>query len=56
VGSRRLETPSGLFANVALSVVVIKGWCLGVVQLPAGTVFGRILLELGIALPIRNLS
>ncbi|MFL6574410.1 MAG: hypothetical protein ACJ8G4_21845 [Burkholderiales bacterium] len=38
-----------------LNVIVLTGLCLGVVNLPAETVFGRILPALGIALPIGNL-
>jgi len=45
----------GLFTNVLLNVIVLTGLCLGVVQLPADTVFGRILPALGIALPLGNL-
>src|SRR5690349_547686 len=45
----------GLFTNVALNVIVLTGLCLGVVNLPADTVYGRILPALGIALPIGNL-
>ena len=45
----------GLFTNVVLNVIVLTGLCLGVVHLPADTVFGRILPALGIALPIGNL-
>jgi AGZA family xanthine/uracil permease-like MFS transporter len=45
----------GLFTNVALNVIVLTGLCLGVVNLPADTVFGRILPALGIALPLGNL-
>src|SRR6266581_109047 len=45
----------GLFTNVLLNVIVLTGLCLGVVNLPADTVFGRILPALGIALPIGNL-
>src|SRR5204862_1710490 len=41
--------------NVLLNVIVLTGLCLGVVQLPADTVFGRILPALGIALPLGNL-
>jgi AGZA family xanthine/uracil permease-like MFS transporter len=37
----------GLFTNVLLNVIVLTGLCLGVVQLPADTVFGRILPALG---------
>ena len=45
----------GLFTNVLLNMIVLTGLCLGVVQLPADTVFGRILPALGIALPLGNL-
>jgi AGZA family xanthine/uracil permease-like MFS transporter len=45
----------GLFTNVLLNVIVLTGLCLGVVQLPPATVFGRILPALGIALPLGNL-
>jgi AGZA family xanthine/uracil permease-like MFS transporter len=45
----------GLFTNVLLNVIVMTGLCLGVVQLPADTVFGRILPAMGIALPLGNL-
>jgi AGZA family xanthine/uracil permease-like MFS transporter len=45
----------GLFTNVVLNVIVLTGLCLGVVQLPTGIVFGRILPALGIALPLGNL-
>jgi AGZA family xanthine/uracil permease-like MFS transporter len=45
----------GLFTNVVLNVIVLTGLCLGVVQLPPGIVFGRILPALGIALPLGNL-
>ena len=45
----------GLFTNVLRNVIVLTGLCLGVVQLPADTVFGRILPALGIALPLGNL-
>ena len=45
----------GLFTNVLLNVIVLTGLCLGVVQLPADMVFGRILPALGIALPLGNL-
>jgi len=45
----------GLFTNVLLNVIVLTGLCLGVVQIPAGIVFGRILPALGIALPLGNL-
>jgi adenine/guanine/hypoxanthine permease len=45
----------GLFTNVVLNVIVLTGLCLGVVQMPAGIVFGRILPALGIALPLGNL-
>ncbi|HXJ02308.1 MAG TPA: hypothetical protein VNH44_13880 [Micropepsaceae bacterium] len=45
----------GLFTNVLLNVIVLTGLCLGVVHLPEGIVYGRILPALGIALPIGNL-
>src|SRR4029077_15326988 len=45
----------GLFTNVVLNVIVLTGLCIGVVQMPASPVFGRILPALGIALPIGNL-
>src|ERR1700674_4822899 len=45
----------GLFTNVVLNVIMLTGLCLGVVQLPPDTVFGRILPALGIALPLGNL-
>jgi AGZA family xanthine/uracil permease-like MFS transporter len=45
----------GLFTNVVLNVIVLTGLCLGVVKMPEGIVFGRILPALGIALPIGNL-
>ncbi len=45
----------GLFTNVVLNVIVLTGLCLGVIRLPEGIVFGRILPALGIALPIGNL-
>ncbi|HTW29442.1 MAG TPA: hypothetical protein VME92_20115 [Acetobacteraceae bacterium] len=45
----------GLFTNVVLNVIVLTGLCLGVVRLPDGIVFGRILPALGVALPIGNL-
>ncbi|MFZ2651248.1 MAG: hypothetical protein WA210_14195 [Burkholderiaceae bacterium] len=60
-GAVRLWVPGdwngffGLFTNVLLNVIVLTGLCLGVVQLPADTVFGRILPALGIALPLGNL-
>jgi AGZA family xanthine/uracil permease-like MFS transporter len=60
-GTPRLWVPGdlngffGLFTNVLLNVIVLTGLCLGVVQLPADTVFGRILPALGIALPLGNL-
>ncbi|HTT09780.1 MAG TPA: xanthine permease [Burkholderiaceae bacterium] len=44
----------GLFTNVLLNVIVLTGLCLGVVQLPADTVFGRILPAMGIALLLGN--
>src|SRR6202051_2717611 len=45
----------GLFTNVALNVIVLTGLCLGVVKMPEGVVFGRVLPAVGIALPIGNL-
>ena len=45
----------GLFTNVLLNVIVLTGLCLGVVQMPADIVYGRILPALGIALPLGNL-
>jgi len=45
----------GLFTNVLLNVIVLTGLCLGVVQMPADVVYGRILPALGIALPLGNL-
>jgi len=45
----------GLFTNVLLNVLVLSGLVLGVVKLPDGIVFGRILPALGIALPLGNL-
>src|ERR1700741_3141362 len=60
-GAVRLWVPGdwngffGLFTNVLLNVIVLTGLCLGVVQLPADTVFGRVLPALGIALPLGNL-
>ena len=54
-GWRGLNGFFGLFTNVLLNVIVLTGLCLGVVQLPADTVFGRILPALGIALPLGNL-
>ncbi len=45
----------GLGTNVLLNVLVLAGLALGVIQLPADTVFGRILPALGIALPLGNL-
>ena len=44
----------GLFTNVLLNVIVLTGLCLGVVQLPGDTVFGRILPAMGIALLLGN--
>src|SRR5262249_57953640 len=44
----------GLFTNVLLNVIVLTGLCLGVVQLPTDTVFGRILPAMGIALLLGN--
>jgi len=46
----------GLFTNVLLNVLVLSGLALYVAQIPAETVFGRILPALGIALlPLGNL-
>lgn len=45
----------GFFTNVLLNVLVLTGLSLGVVNLPADTVFGRILPALGLALPLGNL-
>ena len=45
----------GLFTNVLLNVIVLTTLCLYVVQLPADTVYGRVLPALGIALPLGNL-
>src|SRR5678816_3281370 len=45
----------GLFTNVVLNVIVLTGLGLGVVNLPADTVFGRILPALGIARPVGHL-
>ncbi|WP_058910513.1 hypothetical protein [Entomohabitans teleogrylli] len=45
----------GLFTNVLLNVLVLSGLALYVAQVPAETVFGRILPALGIALPLGNL-
>lgn len=45
----------GLFTNIVLNLIVLTGLCLGVVQLPDGVVYGRILPALGIALPLGNL-
>src|SRR3954468_5558546 len=45
----------GLFTNVLLNVIVLTTLCLFVVQLPADTVYGRVLPALGIALPLGNL-
>jgi AGZA family xanthine/uracil permease-like MFS transporter len=45
----------GLFTNVVLNVIVLTTLCLHVVNLPADIVYGRILLALGIALPLGNL-
>ena len=44
----------GLGFNVLVNVLVLTGLCIGVVQLPAGDVFGTILPALGIALVIGN--
>jgi len=45
----------GLGTNVLLNVLVLSGLALGVVGLPADTVFGRILPALAIALPLGNI-
>src|SRR5918912_157278 len=45
----------GLGTNVLLNVIVLTGLCLGVVKMPADTVYGRILPALGIALPLGNI-
>jgi adenine/guanine/hypoxanthine permease len=45
----------GLFTNVLLNVIVLTTLCLFVVQLPADTVFGRVLPAMGIALPLGNI-
>src|SRR3954452_18445972 len=45
----------GLGTNVLLNVIVLTGLCLGVVKMPAETVYGRILPALGIALPLGNI-
>src|SRR5205809_3446723 len=45
----------GLFTNVALNVIVLSGLVLGVIEMPADVVFGRILPALGIALPLGNI-
>ncbi|WP_127125808.1 gamma-glutamylcyclotransferase [Georgenia sp. SYP-B2076] len=45
----------GLGTNVLLNVIVLTGLCLAVVKIPEGTVYGRILPALGIALPLGNI-
>src|SRR5262247_1150301 len=45
----------GLFTNILLNVIVLTGLCIGLVQLPADMVYGRILPALGIALALGNL-
>ena len=45
----------GLGTNVLMNVIVLTGLCLAVVQIPADTVYGRILPALGIALPLGNI-
>jgi len=45
----------GLGTNVLLNVIVLSGLCLAVVKIPEGTVYGRILPALGIALPLGNI-
>ena len=54
-GSGDLNAFFGLFTNVLLNVLVLSGLALYVVQMPADTVYGRILPALGIALPLGNL-
>jgi AGZA family xanthine/uracil permease-like MFS transporter len=45
----------GLFTNLLLNVIVLTGLSLGLVQLPDGIVYGRILPALGIALALGNI-
>ena len=45
----------GLGTNVILNVIVLSSLVLGVIKLPEGIVFGRILPALGIALPLGNI-
>lgn len=45
----------GLGTNVLLNVLVLTGLCLYVLQFDPGTVYGRILPALGIALPLGNI-
>ncbi len=45
----------GLFTNVLVNVLVLTGLSLYVAQIPAETVYGRVLPALGIALPLGNL-
>lgn len=45
----------GLGTNVILNVIVLSSLVLGVIKLPEGIVFGRILPALGIALPLGNM-
>ena len=45
----------GLFTNILLNVIVLTGLSLGLVQLPADIVYGRILPALGIALALGNI-
>ena len=45
----------GLGTNVLLNVLVLSGLMLFVIQLPADTVYGRILPALAIALPLGNI-
>ena len=45
----------GLGTNVLLNVLVITGLCLYVLNFDPGTVYGRILPALGIALPLGNI-
>ena len=44
----------GLFSNVMLNVLVLTGLCLVILKFPEGTVYGRILPALGIALSFGN--
>jgi AGZA family xanthine/uracil permease-like MFS transporter len=55
LGRGRFKCFFGLFTNVLLNVLVLSGLALYVAQIPATTVYGRILPALGIALPLGNL-